>query len=339
MISQNLREQLVNAVCNIPAAETENGRGALLAGLPIPFGANFRDSNKHTDVSNIVWLLAECYGPRKEWWLLRFIDNAINSVAGTEIAQDLRKLKQSLVANSKTAFVNWAEIAQVHFFDMSQLALMCLANLPKKGGLSGFVIHGASSAILDNLCQSLPYRGEMWVRIWTRNQVFPNAPLCVGPLETAVSVVADSLRKLERLIATKHVAWPVELKSEQDAEKVWKAAKVIPAQRLEKHLILVFGMPLGQKAPPEMKTLDCPVFEAQDVRIWVEEIAKIRSWDPALIDRWTNVLVRGPQDGAFPSHEMLYRNLERFHRLLVLHSEDDDGLKQDLLDYEQLEGM
>jgi hypothetical protein len=341
MIPQHLREQLVQTVCGIPSTYTESGRGALLTGIPIPIVCNLRDSNQHTDISNMVNLLAECYGrgPRREWWLLQFIGNAQSAASGLALIGTLERIKQDLVADQQTAFVNWAEMAQVHFFDLRQPVMRCVLELPRNGGVSGFVIRGASRIILDYFCQSLPYRGETWSRLWKRSQLFPSNAMRIRQLETAVSVAVRTIQQFERLIKTKHVVWAAEVESEDDAEFIWQSTKVMFGLPPANHLILILGMPEDQKPPTEMKILESPVFDAQEVRAWVEDIAKIRLWNNLLVDRWTKVLVTGCSNGEFPSPEMLYRNLERFHRLLVCHSEDDQALEEALVVFEDLGGM
>lgn len=337
-ISSGLRAQLVDAVCKIPAAETVAGRSALLAGLPIPVVSNFRDSNIHTDITSIVWLLGECYGPRREWWLLQFIDNAKAAVSGTDLERTLIKIRGNLVDEERASFANLAEIAQVHLFDLHHSVLLCVAQLPKDGGLSGFVIPGATQTIVENFCQSLPYRGEKLVRVWTRDQVAQFPPLRVGPYHNCVQV-SDAIGRINRLrglLESKHVTWAAYVEVEDDAEAIWKAAKAKFAQCSKKHLILILGMPPDRKPPTEMRVLESPTFQPEDVTIWVNDIARLKSWSDSFARRWIKVIVAESLSGESLSPDLLYATLVHLQRLVF--GDNVQELEKALDDYEQFGG-
>src|SRR5262249_48177046 len=142
------------------------------------------------DVTVLVTQLEEIYGPNREWRLLQFIDNVASSIPNTELQTNLLSIRVQLQTTGRPSKLNPAETAQVHMFDLRQPVMMCVGQLPRDGGVSGFVVPGATPMLLKNFCESLRHRGEQYAA-WTRDRVVqPYAPKVIGPsaLETPVSV-------------------------------------------------------------------------------------------------------------------------------------------------------
>jgi hypothetical protein len=335
MIPDDLRLRLVEAVLKTPLADSAVGRNTFLGGIPGP-GFLRNPDNASGDVMILVLQLEEMFGPAGEWRLLQFIDNAAASVAGTELSRTLRTIRHELETAARPRKVSPANTAQVHLFDLRPPVMMCVGQLPYDGGVSGFVLPGATPRLLQYFCDSLKHRGAEF-QAWTRDRIAPIASLLViGPLHTTVSVATENARRVQRLLAVKHVVWPAYVETMADADALWQALQEAIA-RPSRHMVVVFGMPDGQSVPDGMRLLPPPRFTAGDVATWASDIAAAKAWRAALTERWTTTITMGyPPDTALPV-EVVYDRLERYHQLVNEHGDDDHSLLQALLDLEQLE--
>src|SRR5262249_57059207 len=111
-----------------------------------------------------------------------------------------------------------AEPAQAPLFVLRQRVMMCVPQLPPSAGMSGFIAPAATPRLLRYFCDSVQYRGAEY-RAWTRDRVAPTrSPLVIGPLRTAIAVALAQAKKVESLLAVKHVVWPAYVESEADAD-------------------------------------------------------------------------------------------------------------------------
>jgi hypothetical protein len=338
MIADDLRQALVLAISKTPDAETDVGRTTLLAGIPGSAYFERNRSNVKGDIMILVLALEENYSANGEWRLLQFIDNATFPVAGTDLGKSLLGIRQELLKTVRPRKVNPAETAQVHLFDLRRPVMTCVGQLPQDGGVSGFVLPCATPRLLRYFCDSLRHRGEEY-QSWTRARVAATAsPLVIGPLQTAVSVAADYAKKLQPLLAVKHVLWPAFLEHDTDAAALWEAAKAVFDPAPKNQMIVVFGFPENRPQPAGMISLPSPQFTSSDVEGWMMDIAKARAWQQSLVARWTAVIVMGyTSEGPLPV-DIVYDRLERCHSLVNEYRDDEQGLLQELQDLEAIGG-
>ena len=197
MIADDLRRSLVEAIRKIPLANSFAGRTTLLGGIPKVGYLTRNLENDLGDVMVLVLQLEETFGPKREWRLLQLIDNAAADVQGTDLGNRLAEIRRALLEAARPRSFKAAETAQVHLFDLRQPVLMCAAQLPRSGGISGFVVPAATPRLLRYFCDSLQRRGAEY-GAWTRERVAATgSPLVIGPLQTAVSVALAHAKKVE----------------------------------------------------------------------------------------------------------------------------------------------
>lgn len=95
-LSSELRLSLINALLLVPAAAAFQGRTALLGSIA-SINLNRTPVSARSDIEGIVDQLSSL-GPLAsgDWPLLVLIDNALPHVRGTQVAQDLRTIRQAL---------------------------------------------------------------------------------------------------------------------------------------------------------------------------------------------------------------------------------------------------
>src|SRR5262249_7549307 len=151
---------------------------------------------------------------------------AAASVPGTDLGKRLAEVRRALLEAARPRTPKAAETAQVHLFDLRQPVMMCVAQLPPSAGMSGFIVPAATPRLLRYFCDSVQYRGAEY-RAWTRDRVAPTrSPLVIGPLRTAIAVALAQAKKVESLLAVKHVVWPAYVESEADADALWQGLQV-----------------------------------------------------------------------------------------------------------------
>ncbi|MHB9435905.1 hypothetical protein [Mesorhizobium sp. P15089B] len=91
MIPDDLRHELVDALNAIPLAIEHMGRTTLLAGIPHAGFLTRNPANDRGDVMVLVLQLEESYGPppKRQWWLIKLIENAAATVPGTDLGNRL----------------------------------------------------------------------------------------------------------------------------------------------------------------------------------------------------------------------------------------------------------
>jgi hypothetical protein len=334
MIADDLRLALVEAISKIPLAVDQVGRTTLLAGIPKAGFLTRNPANDRGDVMVLVLQLEETYGPNREWRLLQLIDNAAASIPGTDLAKQLAEIRRALLEAARPRNPRAAETAQVHLFDLRQPVMMCVGQLPRSGGMSGFVVPAATPRLLRYFCDSLQHRGAEY-GAWTRDLIAATrSPVVIGPLQTAISVALTQAKRVESLLAVKHVLWPAYVESEADANALWQGLNATFTQPPQTHLVVVFGMPDGVGAPASMKQLPSPAFTPHDVSNWGMDIAKANAWNDALVKRWTTVIVMGYTSGGPLPVDIVYDRLERYHGLVNEYRDDEQGLLRALQELE-----
>ncbi|MHB9435906.1 hypothetical protein [Mesorhizobium sp. P15089B] len=160
--------------------------------------------------------------------------------------------------------------------------------------------------------------------------------MVIGPLQTAVPFALSKAKKVETLLAVKHVLWPAYVASEGDADALWQGLIQTITQPKDTHLIVVFGVPEGANIPGTMKRLPSPAFTSDDVSAWGADIANANAWCEALLERWTTVIVMGYAREEYLSVDQVYDRLERYHGLVNEYGEDEQGLLEMLQDLEAI---
>jgi hypothetical protein len=334
MIADDLRLELVQTISRTPIAGTEVGRNTLLAGIPNAGAFARNPANGTGDITVLILQLEDNYGREGEWRLLRFIHNAAASVPGTELGRKLETIRQDLQQAARPRTISAAETAQVHLFDLRQSVMMCVGQLPPDGGISGFVVPGATPRLLRYFCDSLRHRGVEY-GVWTRDRVAaPTPPLFIGPLQTAVSVAAGHATRVRQLLAVKHVLWPAYVENTADGDSLWQAVKAVFDRPPQKHMVVVFGMPEERALPAGMLPVPSPRFTSKDVASWITDIAKAKAWHDSLVKRWTTVIVMGFTSGGALPVDIVYDRLEHYHGLVNEHRDDEQALLQALEDLE-----
>jgi hypothetical protein len=344
MIPTDLRSRLVEALMRVPLVGEDGnrvGRDALLAGIPRHVTSTRNEANARGDVMILVLQLEESFGPAGEWRLLQFIDNAIPTVLGSELARELRAIRQELEqarGGARPAVRHPAEVAQVHLFDLRRPVLTCIGMLPPRAAVSGFVLPSPTPRLMGYFCESLKHRGVDG-RAWSRDQVAPPRPtLEIDPVHTTVAGAVAGALKMGPLLSRKHVIWPAYVRAPADAEALWRGVSGGYAQPVDRHLVVIFGMPAGVAAPAGMFVLPAPQFSQQDVASWLGDIARVMAWEEAVVQRWAGVIVTGfaagqddlPIDGV-------YDRLE-YHRGLLVDIKTQEALVQALEDLELIGG-
>jgi hypothetical protein len=326
--------KLIDTIYNIPASNDFDGRTEFLR--DISFNGS-RSNNKQTDLSNMVYSLKDAYGPQGERWLYRLIENAKAAAKGAaQLRSDLAGIKQEFIlAAWKAASPNSAVLGQLHFFDLRQMVALCLGHLPPGGGgLWGFAIPGASPVILKNFCQSLPLRGEQMLRVWARDQIVLRTHLSIVSPYTQASSAIERFAQIKLQIDRKHIAWSLNIEVENDVETIWSAAQADFGKPANRYLILIFGIPLGLKIPPDIVLLQSPTFSRSDIESWIAEMARVVEWDYTWVERWTEVIFNGSLSGGKLSPDLLYANLDTFHKRVHDLRDNNEAIEQALIDYE-----
>jgi hypothetical protein len=332
MSVEALLQPLIDALWRLPLADSEAGRNTLVAGIPSAEVLAREAGNAQIDITLLVRQLANNFGPAGEWRLLSLIDNAVPTVAGTELAATLKRLRAELIDAVRA--IKPADVAQVHLFDLREAVTRCAATLPSDGGVSGFVVPGATPKLLRYFCESLRHRG-VELDVWTRDRVAPtNAPLVIGPLQITVPAAVTNAAKYRQLLSVKHVLWPVFVDHPGDAESLWQGVVSLFDKPPARNMVVVLGMPRGNPHPAGMAALPEPVFTRQHISVWVGQIAKTKKWDAALVERWTGVIVTHYQQEPSLPVDYVYERLEQYHMLISENRDNDDALLQALTDLE-----
>jgi hypothetical protein len=313
MIPPELRARLIDSITKVPSVQTHEGRTRLLVDLP---GAPFfqRDlGNAQGDITTLVLQLEDNFGADSGWKLLRLIDNAARQVPGTELCNILGEIRQELLRLPRTARL--AELGQVHFFDLRQLVFRCVASLPTEGGLSGFLVRGATTRLLRYFCDSLKHRGAD-MQAWSRERVaISGAPLVVGPLMTPVKLAVGHAAKHKSRLASAHVIWPVYFESPSDCDVLWQDLKATFDQCRRQHMIVVFGLAAASSVPtiPELQSLPEPAFTSLEVSEWMAAIGTGRSWSASLVKQCIDSVLMGYTEGDCMPVDTVYDRLEFCH--------------------------
>ena len=255
MIPDDLRLALVEKLLRVPgvAGGSRAGRDALLSGMPDLFLYRNEEGNARGDVTLLVAQLSEIFGANGEWRLLQLVNNALPLVRGAEVGTELLTIRDRLLEvrrGLRPVPVHPAEVAQVHLFDLRKPVYICIGKLPDVPHVSGFVITTPISRLLRYFCESLKQRGA-GDGIWGRDQVAaPGAPMVIDPRYTTVAAVASRSDNFRRLLAHKHVLWPIYVDNATDAAALWQQLEGAFEKTLEHHLVITFGMPAGQTRLP-----------------------------------------------------------------------------------------
>ena len=344
MIPDDLRDRVIDALMRVPLlgeGATAVGRTALLAGIPQVQAFSRNPENARGDVTILVLQLEDNFGPQGEWRLLQFLDTAARSVLGTQSGQDLQDIRLELERvrlGTRVSVVHPAEVAQVHLFDLRRPVLTCIGMLPPQAAVSGFVLPSPTPRLMGYFCESLKHRG-VDQGAWSRDQVAPTRPaLEIDPRHTPVAAAVASALKMSPLLARKHVIWPAYVRTQGDADVFWQGVSGGYARPVDRHLVVIFGMPPGVAAPRGMFALPAPQFSQRDVASWVGDIARVMAWQEAVVQRWAGVIITGfgadqndlPIDGV-------YDRLE-YHRGLLADIKTQEALMQALDDLELIGG-
>ncbi len=333
MPPDDLCRRLIDTMSNIPASKNFEGRTEYLRGISF---TGTRDTAMLIDLSSMVYSLRDSYGPQGERWLYRLIENAKALAKGTELRSDLAAIKQEFILDAwKAEAPNSAVLGQLHFFDLRSMVALCLGHLPPGGGgLWGFAIPGASPVILKNFCQSLPLRGEQMLRLWARDEIVLRTHLSIVSPYTQASSAIERFAQIKLQIDRKHIAWSLNMEVENDVETIWSAAQADFGKAANRYLILIFGIPVGLKMPPGIILLQSPKFLRGDIESWIGEMARVMEWDKSWVQRWTDVIFKGSLTGQTLSPDLLYANLDTFHKRVHDLRDNDVALEQALFDYE-----
>jgi len=95
-MNNELRVELTDALLQVPATNTFDGRTALLAGIPNVQSLQRSPTISRTDIDLIVSQLAEIHLQTGEWALVIFIGNALSHVQGTTLSATLQRLRQQV---------------------------------------------------------------------------------------------------------------------------------------------------------------------------------------------------------------------------------------------------
>lgn len=332
-MADDLCHRLIDTVYNIPAADEFGGRTELLRGISL---IPERSNNKRTDLSSMVHSLEDAYGPQGERWLYRLIANAKAAAQGTQIPAELATIKQEFIlAAWKTEATNAALLGQLHFFDLRQLVALCLGELtPGGGGLYGFSIPGARPIILTNFCQSLRLTGEKMLSLWVRDELMVRTHLSIVSPYTQASLAIERFGQIKPLMDRKHVAWSFDVEVEEDVNTIWRAAQAAVGAEPKRYLILIFGIPPGLRMPEGILPLQSPRFVREHIESWIAEMARALGWQATWTKRWTDVIFNASLARAALSPELLYANLDTFHKVVHELRDNDQALEQALIDYE-----
>ena len=94
-MDNTVHTHLVAAFLNIPGIDDYNTRTTFLIGIP-RHALTRSQADTYTDISFLIDQLTDMYLQTGEWALLKFIDNALHRVQGTNFASTLQNLRQQL---------------------------------------------------------------------------------------------------------------------------------------------------------------------------------------------------------------------------------------------------
>jgi len=337
MIPDDLRRELADSLLRVPQIGDLAGRTTLLAGIPQLAHLGRNPTNASGDVMMLILQLEDNFGPGGEWRLLGFIDNALPSVAGTSLAQELQELRRELMRVRDRIHpkqVHPAELAQPYLFDLRQPVLLCVNSLPGEASMCGFVVPTPTPRLLPYFCDSLKHRG-VEERYWKRDQVAVTcATLRIDPLHTTVDLALRKACSNKPLLEKKIVVWAVYVKEASDAKALWLGLQDAFRPAPGHHFVVVFGMPANAHPPAGLMLLPSPVFTKKDISDWVGAIAERLAWRDGLVKRWTAVIINGYADSEndLPI-ECVYERLE-FHRDLVTKNQTEEALIECLSELE-----
>jgi hypothetical protein len=332
-MANELCGRLIDTLYNIPAADEFGGRTELLRGISL---VPERSNNKRTDLSSMVYSLEDAYGPQGERWLYRLIANARAAAQGSQIPAELATIKQEFILAAWEAEApNAALLGQLHFFDLQQLVGWCLGPLtPGGGGLYGFAIPEARPIILTNICQRLRLTGEKTDGLWKRDELMVRTHMSIVAPYTQASLAIERFGQIKLLMDRKHVAWSFDVEIEQDVDTIWSAAQAAVGEEPKRYLILIFGIPPGLRMPEGIRPLQSPVFVRKHIESWITGMARALEWQATWTKRWTDVIFNASLARAALSPELLYANLDTFHKVVHELRDNDQALEQALIDYE-----
>src|SRR5437588_3265449 len=93
-MDHDLYTRLIKMLQKVPLAQTYGGRTALLAGIPATLSIQRNSVIDYADLASLVNQLSGLRLTSGVWALSIFLDNAIMSVSGLNIEEELRSLKQ-----------------------------------------------------------------------------------------------------------------------------------------------------------------------------------------------------------------------------------------------------
>jgi hypothetical protein len=340
-IPGDLRRALVEVLMSVPGGDDPAARAAfLLAGIPHDYFTR-NPANLFGDVMLLVSQVEEIFGAKGDWCLLQLVDNALPAVCGTELGKRLQQIRAELVEVEKglrPVQAHPAEVAQLHLFDLRRPVFTCMGLLPLDAKVSGFVVTTPTPKLLSYFCDSLKLRGAEY--IWSRDEVATTGtPQVIDPKYTPVTVVVNKSDKVRSLLAKKHVIWPIYVSDATDAVAVWRKLDRAFEKTLERHLVIVFGMPTGADVPPGMVLLPAPKFTSKDISNWVGDIGKALTWHETVTERWASVILvgcAGNADDDLPI-EMVYEQLE-LHCRCITQNRNPHDLMNALEDLELIGG-
>lgn len=333
MIPDDLRRSLVARLMDVPLVGQDDnaaGRTALLGGIPNTAYFTRNIGNSRGDVMLLVLQSEENFGPAGEWRLLQIIDNALDTVAGTDLGRDLHTIREQLelvARGARRVKLLPTEVFQVHLFDLRQPVMTCIGQLPTGPGTTGFAVNTPTPTLLKYFCDSLRQRGDEY-RAWSRTDVAPTGPpLVIDPKHTTATLVLDKIDRVRSLLAKKHILWPMYIEDAAEAAAVWGSLAAAFSGPLDHHLVITFGLPAGTAVPPSMVPLPAPRFTSQDISSWLSDIGTTLAWQQSVIRQWAEAILVGcagnPDDLPI---ELVYRQLEFHQNLVAQHSTPEELL-------------
>lgn len=340
MIDGKLRDRLVDILLRVPLVHGENdvARTSLLAGVPNSGFFQRVGGNPAADLKILVLQLEDNFSAVGEWRLLYLIDNALPTVKGSDVAQDLQSLRSELEACCQQPLRHRPysfDVGEIYRFDLKNPILQCLATLhTNRPKLAGYLLPYPSQRLLRCFCENLKRSGAE-NDYWSRGQVTipPFSPMVLDPRYLTVERAIDKIIGCRRLLESQTVLIGIRASNKKEVSQLWESLCQKYSQPLSHHLIIVVGAPPTLRPPSGVNPVPPPSFSGEDVSKWVGGILAELPWHKkdTLVAKCINVIVTSSTStGNQLDVDQTYGTLEYFLARLGEFQQDEEAFLSQL---------
>lgn len=307
-MNSKLRRKLINALMQVPATATFEGRTGLLGTVRDGISLNRSEVNQRTALELIVDQLSEFSSDANEWPLLVFIDNALSHVRGTQVGSELLALRQQLQEVATGRIFLPCQLTRACNLDLNRLVDDSLEVLLKRRrGLVGLAVPYDDAAFRTNFCERLKDELEL-----EKRSVQVRHCLSLKPSLIEVSEAINTIKRYRGLLGSMDVLCPIQVSSEHKsmADEFWQGLYYAFEDSFEHMLIIFMSGDLKGVFPEDVIKLTRPEFRRITVFRWIRRIAESLDWPEDIIERWRNAMIAECSRGETLDIRQVYEHLD-----------------------------